>query len=98
MTSKAYTENNKIAQAHINAYDNSTINYLWECYDHYSQYKINAYNRCLDLMNSLNGWGLRILSYNSNVFTVGFLFNDPETGVIRFAYITRDYDRFCDYI
>lgn len=93
-----YDTQNKVAQAHIQAYDNSHWYYLWDVYSNYSEYKVQAYNRCIDLMNRLNGWGLRILSYNSNVFTVGFLFADPDTGVIRFAYITRDYDRFCDYI
>lgn len=93
-----YETQNKVAQAHIQAYDNSHWYYLWDVYSSYSTKKVQAYNRCAELMKRLNGWGLRILSYNCDTFSVGFLFADPETGVIRFAYITRTYDRFCDYI
>ena len=93
-----YTENSKIAQAHITAYEQSEDWALWQVYGRYSQAKENAMQYCVDLMHRLDGWGIRILSHNCMMFTVGFCFNDPDTGVLRFAYITRDYDRFCNYV
>ena len=85
----------KIAKAHYNAYCNSYDTRLYDVYTSYSVYKEQAYNRCVQLMHDLGGWGLAIISHNSMTFTVGFMFCDDETGEIMFAYITRDYDRFC---
>ena len=93
-----YNTNNRVAKQHIEAYNNTHHYHLWDCYTNYSRNKEQAFKRCEELCDSLKGWGLRILSYNTMQFTVGFLFMDTQTGVIRFAYITRDYDRFCDYV
>ena len=93
-----YDTQNKVAQAHIEDYDRSHWYYLWDVYTSYSKAKIEAYNNCTALMERLKGWGLKILSHNTWQFTVGFLFTDPETGVIRFAYITSTSVRCCDYI
>lgn len=84
-----------IARAHYNAYRNSYDARLSDVYTSYSVYKKNAYNRCVELMHNLGGWGLAIISYNSQAFTVGFMFCDDETGEVMFAYITKDYDRYC---
>ena len=91
---KTDTKNSKIALAHYDEYTRSWIYDLDDCYESYSQYKRNAYNRCLQLMNDLNGYNLKIISYNCMQFTVGFEFADPETGECMFAYITKDYDRY----
>ena len=98
MNERYYTEQNKVALAHIDSYERSQNYTLSNCYASYSENKERAYNYCLNLMRKLNGFGLKIISYNCMFFTVGFLFTDPETGVIRFAYITKDYDRFSDYM
>lgn len=88
------TKYNKTAREHYSAYLKSTSHDLYDVYSSYSIYKARAYNRCRDLMLDMNGWGLRILSHNSQAFTVGFEYPDSETGEICFAYITKDYDRF----
>ena len=91
---KTDKKNSKIALAHYDAYSRSWLYDLEDCYNNYSQYKRNAYNRCLQLMSDLDGYALRIISHNSMQFTVGFEFADPDTGECMFAYITKDYDRF----
>lgn len=88
------TKYNRIARQHYADYINSNATDLDDVYSNYSIYKARAYNRCRDLMLDMNGWGLRILSHNSQAFTVGFEYLDSETGEICFAYITKDYDRF----
>lgn len=70
---------------------------LRDVYGRYSEAKADAEDYCLDLCyNKLNGRGFVILSANTMQFSVGFLFEDPETGAERFAYITRDYNSTCE--
>lgn len=79
-----------------NAYQNYKMSWmceLYDCYNSFSRAKVNAMAYCENLMHELNGHGLRIVSYNQNVFTVGFIF-PTEDGGNAFAYITRDYDRY----
>lgn len=88
-------KNARIAQAHIGSWMKSNKVELWQVYGSYSVYKARAFEYCKELMHDLNGYGLRILSFNSQAFTVGFMFFDAETGDEMFAYITKDYNRFC---
>ena len=66
--------------------------YLEDVYSSYSQAKRNAYEYCRDLYNKYNGERFRIVSFNQNVFTVGFI--GTIEGHKAFFYITRDYDRY----
>ena len=74
----------------------STATCLGDVYGRFSHNKNIAMKRCVDLMMSLHGRRLRILSHNSFSFTVGFEFPHPETGGLCFAYITPSYDRFIE--
>lgn len=88
----------RIAKAHIKDYERSTAYDLSDVYESYSDKKAKAFEYCERLYKSVNGFhGIRILSHNTFTFSVGFLFTDKENGHIRFAYITADYDRVCDY-
>lgn len=66
---------------------------LYEVYSTFSSAKARAYDYCEDLMYEHNGRGLRIVSHNLMMFTVGFTFTD-ENGDDCFCWITRDYDRY----
>lgn len=68
---------------------------LRDVYGRYSFDKEKAFRYCVELKEALNGKGLVILSHNIMCFSVGFTFPHPETGAECFAYITRDYNRFC---
>lgn len=69
-------------------YEKSTATNLSEVYGRYSTKKAEAFNYCLNLMKRYNGWGLRILTHNSFVFTAGFEFVDPITSHAMVMYIT----------
>lgn len=63
------------------SYNTSLITSLTETYLKPSISKQRAYTDCIKKMFEMGGYGLRIMSYNSNFFTVGWLYTDPETGV-----------------
>lgn len=88
-------KNARIAKAHITQWEYSSNYQLEDVYKTYSVFKARAWKYCIDLMSDLNGWCPKVLSANSQAFTVGFEFSDPETGEAMFAYITKDYNRFC---
>jgi hypothetical protein len=95
---KTSAKDERIAKAHINDYEQSTAYELSDVYGRYSHRKANAFKYCEDLYKAVGGIeGIRILSHNTFTFSVGFLFTDKENGHIRFAYITADYNRACDY-
>ena len=87
----------KVAQGNIDRYNRSDMVTLNHAYARPSTAKENAYWYCRRLMAKLNGWGLKVISYNTFMFTAGFLFKDKETGVIKFMYITPNYDIAIDY-
>lgn len=88
------TKDERIAKAHYSTYLKSTDETLMDVYKSCSRWKFIAFNRCRALMEAVGGWELRIISHNSQSFTVGFMFE--EDGKTKFAYITKDYDRFCE--
>ena len=74
----------------------STDRTLHDVYATYSFAKEKAYAYCCQLMNKYNGYDLRIISHNTNKFTVGFIgcVNDE----LCFFYITADYDRYMSVV
>ena len=86
-------QNTKVLRNAYQNYLSSNMTELYDCYNSFSRAKVNAMEYCRNLMYELKGHGLRIISYNQNVFTVGFTFT-TEDGERAFAYITRDYDRY----
>ena len=51
-----------------------TVN-LWDAYGTYSSRKRNIYDAWYCKMMDRHGYGMRIISYNSQFFTLGFLRN-----------------------
>ena len=84
----------KMANYVRNLWEKSNDFILSDVYRTCSQNKVRAMQYCIDLKERLNGHDLRIISHNSMVFSVAFVFEDKETGVCQMAYITRDYDRY----
>ena len=64
------------------SYNNSRITCLAQAYKNPSISKQRAYADCIKKMFAMGGYGLRIMGYNTSFFTVGWLYTDPETGVI----------------
>lgn len=74
--------NTKKAKSFIQQYDVSIDEYLTDVYDNPSDAKIEAFKICYKKAVKMNGQCLRILSYNTFMFTVGWLYKEPETGVL----------------
>ena len=90
-------KNQNIARAAAeSAYNNRRWTYssIWAAYDRPSYYKEKAWHYCQDLCRSLDGWDLIVASKNTMMFTAVFKFED-DNGNLCYAYITKDYDRFC---
>lgn len=82
----------RTARANISTYNRSEADSLRKVYGRYSDKKERAWDYCKDLCRRYSGERLRVLSHNSFIFTAGFRFTDPETGVLRFMFITPSYD------
>ena len=65
--------------------------YLWQVYERWSQKKERAYERCCRLVDEYDGGGMKIMSHNCDVFSVGFI--GYIDGLKHFIYITRDHVR-----
>lgn len=89
-------EYKKLTHEH-NAYLRSAATQLREVYNSWSDAKERAYQYCRNKFIELDGWNFCICSYNTFMFTVGFEYNDPETGEHMFAYITKNHDYCCPY-
>lgn len=87
----------KVARGNINRYSKSDLYTLHHAYGRPSYAKENAWNYCIDLMRKYDGYGLKVISYNTFMFTAGFMFTDKETGVLQFMFITPNYDIAVDY-
>lgn len=70
---------------------------LMDVYGRYSDKKARAYAYCRNLMLKYDGYDFRIISYNTFMFTCGFMFRDPATDELTFAYITPTYN-YCSPI
>lgn len=55
---------------------------LADCYLNFSKAKAIAEECCREKMLDMAGYGFKILSFNSQTFTCGWLFKDTETGVV----------------
>lgn len=68
---------------------------LGDVYKSHSREKNEAYTHCMRTMLALNGYGGRIVGYNTNNFSYGFVFKDAVTEKECFVWITKDFERFC---
>lgn len=78
-------------------YNRSDDTQLNDVYGRYSDKKARAYAYCRNLMLKYDGYDFRIISHNSFMFTCGFMFRDPATNSLMFAYITPTYN-YCSTI
>lgn len=95
VTPKADRRTARAAAEH--AYNNRRWTYsdIYKAYEKPSAAKLAAWERCKRLCRDMDGFDMLISSKNTMKFSVVFSFTDAETGELCYAYITRDYDRFC---
>ena len=70
---KTINNNTKKAQAFINAYKRSSIFDIYEAYAKPSTDKTRADYNCRMMMQSENGHGYKIISYNTFQFSVAWI-------------------------
>ena len=63
----------------INSYNRADYTSVEDFYSRPSYNKINAERKCLERMNSINGYGYRVLGGNSSFFTCGYKSEDGKT-------------------
>ena len=86
------------AKGAIKQWYTSKARSLHDVYKSFSEAKSRAWAYCEWQMYKHNGSYLRVISHNVNIFTAGFEFVDPETGVVKFYYITPTYDVIVDMV
>ena len=74
--------NTKKARGLVQEYERSCNYGLNQCYSSYSYANAFAEVLCREKMFDMGGYGFKILSFNSQAFTCGWLYEDKETGVI----------------
>lgn len=83
-------------EAYAKRLTNSRDCRLSDVYGRYSDAEERAYDYCMYICNELDGYNFRITSYNTNIFTVAFLFDMP-TGETAMAVITPTHNYYCVY-
>ena len=68
---------------------------IFEAYKNPSIYKIRAFENCKELCAKMHGFDLVISAAGCQTFSVCFKFRENGTRKLCYAYITRDYNRFC---
>lgn len=86
-------EQERTARANIRSYRNSTCYELWDAYGRCSVKKREAWEYCKRLCREFEGEDLKVISYNTYMFTAGFMYADPKTGELMFMYISPSYNQ-----
>jgi len=68
---------------------------IFDAYKSPSIYKVRAWRYCQELCRRMQGFDCIISAAGCQTFSVCFKYPDEITGEICYAYITRDYNRFC---
>lgn len=93
-SAQVYMDNCKAATVRYLASNSSE---LYQVYGRYSRAKEKAMDQCKEIMHMMDGYGLRITSHNTNVFSVMFEYVDQD-GQIMLHEITRYNSHDYEYI
>ena len=87
------TYNKRIKSAY-EQHQNSRLYVLNDCYKNPSTTKFDIFSECRQLMRKYDGFDLRIIGYNSMIFTVGFFGYINKR--LNFFYITPEHIRYME--
>lgn len=96
MLGKSYVEElhrlgfDKVHEKFVNYDADIPPRHLYECYKNPSVAKWSAYHDCIVLCESLRGLRLTVASFNTNCFTVEFIFR--HMGIWYLARITKSHN------
>lgn len=85
------------AKNHIGKYEVSEMYSIRHAYNKPSYAKRLAWLHCYAECDRYNGHDLKIISFNTFNFTAGFLYEDSETGVVMFRYISPSFEISVEY-
>lgn len=85
-------EKERQAIKHYQAWKRSKDYALEFAYNSFSVHKAQAWRYCQTKQAELNGNGLKIISYNTCIFTAGFEYYDEKAQTLKFYYITPSYE------
>lgn len=91
------TRSESTAKNNIKFWEKSEMYNLRDAYGSFSSKKEKAWDYCKELFYKYDGWGLKIVSKNTFIFTAGFAFIDKDTGVVKYMHITPSSDTVVDY-
>ena len=91
------TTNERKAKTYIRLWEQSRATSIDDVYGNYSAAKCRAWYYCKNLCAQHNGKNLKVVTYNSHVFTAGFEFSDPETGVCKYMHVTPTYNAAVEF-
>jgi len=89
---KLNSQNLRAARCAYSSWLNSKTYTLYHVYADPSMNKERAYDYCLEKLRLYNGEDFKIITYNTFIFTVGFVFTDVQTDEEMFYYITPNYN------
>ena len=84
---------NKISQR----YTESTIHNIYEIYQKHDSKKFNRWHNAMRKMNELDGWGLKVIDYNSYNFSCAFLFLTPDKKTKLYYYALNNSEAIYNY-
>lgn len=81
----------------IDNYNKATATSVEQVYNTCSFYKTRAEQMILQEMASNNGWGYKILGFNTCTFSCAYLMTNKEDGQIQIVYHTAQNKMIFDY-
>ena len=82
----------------INRYNKSTACSLADAYTSYSVFKARAEKQIINEMESVGGWGYKILGANSCTFSCAYLKQNEANGQVEIVYHTAQNKKVFDYV
>jgi len=69
-------------------YNNSKMDTIYKAYKKPSARKVRVWHHWMEACAMLNGRNMKVIGKNCNMFSLGFEYPDPKTGVLNFMYVT----------
>lgn len=90
----------KYQQALLDAHNRATCTSISDCYDNASVFKWRIYHAILEECASVNGYDVRIPSYNTFFFTMSYKYDvvDAETGVVTVHLVYHTHANRYDFV
>ena len=85
----------KTERSYFDRWKKSEITELHQIYSTYSKNKERAFEYCKEMCYRLQGFRFRIISHNTDIFTVGFAYGTSDNLRLRVMTPYHDYDFKC---